>query len=109
MAGKPVLRVTTDRTTHDDPSEDLLFILCDEELGHDGAFLVLETISDGHFIQVAGNFNTGSYRLERRAGSVDTHEHAHSSDVRRVHDELVAWAFPAAPRSVPDLDWQPGF
>lgn len=102
------LRVETSQgERHEEPSEDLLFILM-EDLQQEQDYFIVEDARDtaGQTYAQVMRVDAG-YLMERRRGSEDTHEHATSADLRQVHEDLTTWAFGIQRENV--LSWQPGF
>ncbi len=109
LAPDPILlRVETSQgEQYDEPSEDALFMVM-EDLQHDQDYFILENASDTTgqtYVQV---MRVGDgFLVERRSGSENTHEHATSTDLRKVHQDLTTWAFGVQRENV--LRWQPGY
>lgn len=103
-----LLRVETSQgEQYDEPSEDALFMLM-ENLQHDQDYFILENASDTTgqtYIQVM--WVGDGFLVERRSGSENTHEHAASTDLREVHQDLTTWAFGVRRENV--LRWKPGY
>lgn len=102
------LRVETSQGEHyDEPSEDALFMFL-EDLQQEQDYFIVEDARDttgqtyAQVMRVSGGF-----LVERRTGSEETHEHASSTDLRQVHQDLTTWAFAVQQEQV--LPWRPGF
>jgi len=91
----PILRLLTETgETRDDPSEDAIFeYLTDVDRG-DEQYLIIERLSDPSGQTYAQTIKDGgSWIVERRDGSPETHYRAMCSDFQTTHRLLTAWAF----------------
>ena len=92
----PILRAELENgDTYDDPSEDALFLLLqDIDAGH-AQWVIVERLDDltRQTYAQALRMDDGSYLVERRLGTAETHEPTRASDMRAAHKVLTAWAF----------------
>ena len=81
--------------TYDDPSEDVLLLLLEDLAAGDGSWLIVEKVADasGQTYAQALRLSDGSFQVERRRGSADTHEVAGAQPLRDAHRLLTRWAF----------------
>ena len=104
---EPILTATVSSgTVWNDPSEDLLFeLLSDIEAGREEFVVVNRCGHQGTYAQ-AVLLEDGSYLMEYRAGSADTHFAATSRDKRTIHAAMTGWAFELEGWTAL-LDWRP--
>jgi hypothetical protein len=92
----------------DDPSEDLLFeLLSDIEAGQ-GTFLIVERLTDPSgqtYVQTLRR-DDGTYVVEHREGSADSHYGTIAPDMREAHRLITSWAF-ELPGWSNGYDWSP--
>jgi len=81
--------------TYDDPSEDVLLLLLEDLAEGDGSWVIVEKVVDasGQTYAQAIRLSDGSFQVERRRGSADTHEVAPAQPLREAHELLTRWAF----------------
>lgn len=81
--------------TYDDPSEDVLLLLLEDLAAGDGSWIIVEKVADasGQTYAQALLLSDGSFQVERRRGSADTHEVARAQPLREAHELLTRWAF----------------
>ncbi len=93
---KAVLRAITETgEEHEDPSEDLIFMLLEDiERGEEQFFIIEVTADDSGqtYAQVIRN-DDGTWNLERRDGGPGSHFRATCPNLRSAHGALVAWAW----------------
>ena len=93
---EPVLRAIMDTyDLYDDPSEDALFELLSAIAAGKAEWVIVEKVDalDGQTYAQAIRLEDGSFQVERRLGSPQTHETAIGLDMRAAHELLTAWAF----------------
>lgn len=112
---EPIARARTEHgQVWDDPSIDLLYELMLDIERQDELFVVVERLdATDAFMQVV-RLTDGSFLVERRTGSAESHVHAFSSDPQLIHGVLAGWTYDLDAGEVigwdgTDLDWQPGF
>ena len=92
----PQLRATLDTgETYDDPSEDALFVLLEDLAAHRALFVVVEPVhapDEQTYVQ-AVRFDDGTFQVERRLGSPQTHETVTRLQLRPAHALLTQWVF----------------
>jgi hypothetical protein len=92
----PSLRAEVENgQTYDDPSEDALFeILGDVDAG-EALWVIVERLDDPNQQTYAQALRDkdGTYVVERRLGTPDTHEATRTPDMRSAQQLLTAWAF----------------
>ena len=104
---EPILTATVSSgAIWNDPSEDLLFeLLSDIEAGREEFMVVDRCGHQGTYAQ-AVLLDDGSFLLEYRAGSADSHFAATSRDKRTIHAAMTGWAFELEGWTAL-LDWRP--
>ncbi len=111
----PVARAQTEQgQVWDDPSIDLLYELMLDIERQDELFVIVERLDATDVFMQVVRLTDGSYLVERRTGSAESHIHAFSSDLRLVHGVLAGWTYGLEAGEVigwdgTDLDWQPGY
>jgi hypothetical protein len=81
--------------TYDNPSEDVLLLLLEDLAAGEGSWVIIEKVADasGQTYAQALRLSDGSFQVERRRGSADTHEVAAAQPLRDAHELLTRWAF----------------
>lgn len=92
----PVLRAELDNgDVYDDPTETLLVeLLADIDAG-EGRWVIVERVGDPthETYTQALRDHDGSYVVERRLGTPESHEAVWAPNVRTATEQLVLWAF----------------
>jgi hypothetical protein len=92
----PILRAILDTDeTYDDPSEDALFELLSDIAAGEALWIVVQKLDDpgGQTYAQAVRLADGSFQVERRLGSPQSHEATQLPDMRAAHQLLTTWAF----------------
>jgi hypothetical protein len=81
--------------TYDNPSEDVLLLLLEDLAAGEGSWVIIEKVADasGQTYAQALRLSDGSFQVERRRGSADTHEVAPAQPPREANALLTRWAF----------------
>ncbi len=106
----PILRATTEQGhVWDDPSEDLLFELFQDMANGEELFIIVELLSDpsGTTYVQALRLDDGSFLVEVREGSEESHRHVSGLDLRTAHGVVAAWSF-GDPGWRERVSWSPG-
>lgn len=96
VMSEPILRAKLDTgDVYDDPSEDALFELLSDIAAGGALWVIVEKIDavDGQTYAQAIRLEDGSFQVERRLGSPETHETVAALDMRAAHELLTEWAF----------------
>lgn len=95
MPTRAIRAVMENGDTYDDPSEDVLLLLLEDLAAGEGSWLIVEKVADasGQTYAQALRLSDGSFQVERRRGSADTHEVAPAQSLRDAHRLLTRWAF----------------
>jgi hypothetical protein len=92
---QPVLRAELENgDTYDDPSEDALFILFEDIEAGEQLFVIVEELADTTrqtYIQALRD-KDGTYIVEWRAGTPESHQGTRVSDMREAHRLVADWA-----------------
>lgn len=92
-------------SAHDDPSEDLLFMLMEDVERGDEHFVIVRRVSDASgqtYAQVIKN-GTSGWTVERRDGGPDAHHSVDVASLREAHEILTCWAYEIP--QVPPPNW----
>ena len=93
---QPILRAELENgDTYDDPSEDLLFLLFEDIEAGKSLYVIVEDVADatGQTYVQALRDKDGTYLVERRAGTPQSHHGSRVRDMRTAHGMVTEWAF----------------
>lgn len=96
MPSPPILRAQLENgDTYEDPSEDGLFELVSDIEAGKSLWVIVERLDDPSRQTYAQALRDqdGTYVVERRLGSEETHESVRLPGKREAHELLTRWAF----------------
>lgn len=93
---QPILRAEPENgDTYDDPSEDLLFMLFEDIEAGESLYVIVEVVADATrqtYVQALRD-KDGTYIVEHRAGTPESHQGTRVPDLRTAHRMVTDWAF----------------
>lgn len=95
MTGPITRAILPSGATHDDPSEDLLFLLFDDVASGREQFLIVERVATPtYFIQtIPAEDDPDAWHVEHREGDASRHYAARVDDLRTAHAVVTGWTF----------------